>query len=70
MKNDTMWLLIAAGVVAYLVLNKQATGLQGIPFRPQPFTPRRLAATPLPRMQPNQGDGFGMDHRARYGYDD
>lgn len=78
MKDSTLYFLIGGAVLTIFLMNKASspTGLSG---RSRPvfrrYTPRLGAlvhhegSLPQPRLAaPVQGDGFGMDHRSRYGY--
>lgn len=71
MKKETMWLLIGAGVIGYLMLNNQpAPATVGrVRFRPYspPHTMRGIPGGTGGYSE--QGQGFGMEHRTRYGYD-
>jgi hypothetical protein len=70
MKNQTMWLLAGAGVVAYLMMQQQTSStVSRVRFRPYspPHTMKGIPGGTGGYAE--QGQGFGMGNRARYGYD-
>ena len=79
MKDETMWLLLGGAVFAIFLLNKsaQSAGLSRVRPVFRPYTPRLGAIVnhpagllvPSRKAAPLQGQGFGMDHRSRYGYE-
>jgi hypothetical protein len=71
MKNETLWLIAGAGVVAYLMFGQASspTTVSRVRFRPYspPHTMKGIPGGSGGYAE--QGQGFGMEHRTRYGYD-